>query len=96
MSRGRVLLRAALLLVGGAYMLWRAFEARRLARLLAAADAVLQQRLALVWALVGALAILTGLGVLYMLRPRRRRRTLQMGEQPPVAGPPPHRSTPRQ
>jgi uncharacterized membrane protein len=89
MSRGRVLLRAALLLVGGAYMLWRAFEARRLARLVTAADAVLQQRLALVWALVGALAILTGLGVLYMLRPRRHRRTLVLGDRPPGDGPGP-------
>jgi hypothetical protein len=83
MSRGRVFLRAALLLAGGAYMLWRALEARRLARLLSGGDAVLQQRLALVWALVGALAILTGLGVLYLLRPRRRRRTLVLGDRPP-------------
>lgn len=87
MSRGRVLLRAALLLVGGAYMLWHALQARRLARLLRAADAVLQERLALVWALVGALAILTGLGVLYMLRPRKRRQSLVLGDRPPGEGP---------
>jgi len=89
MSRGRVFLRAALLLVGGAYMLWRAFEARRLARLLSAPDALLQQRLALIWALVGALAILTGLGVLYLLRPRRHRRTLLLGDRSRGDGPRP-------
>ncbi len=89
MSRGRVLLRAALLLVGGAYMLWRAFQARRLARLLGTADALLQERLALVWALVGALAILTGLGAIYLLRPRKHRRTLVLGDRPKGEGPSP-------
>ncbi len=87
MSRGRVLLRAALLLVGGAYMLWRALEARRLARLLPVADALLQERLALVWALVGALAVLTGLGALYLLRPRRHRQTLVLDDRPKGEGP---------
>ncbi len=87
MSRGRVLLRAALLLVGGAYMIWRALHARSLARLLPGPDALLQQRLALIWALVGALAILTGLGALYLLRPRRHRQTLTLGPRPPGDGP---------
>lgn len=89
LSRGRVLLRAGLLLLGGGYMLWRAQEARRLARLLPPATSVLQSRLALVWALVGALAIVTGLGVLAMLRPRRRPKTLQLRERPPGDGPGP-------
>ncbi len=87
MSRGRVLLRAALLLVGGAYMIWRGLHARSLARALPGPDALLQQRLALIWALVGALAILTGLGALYVLRPRQHRKTLSLGHRPPGGGP---------
>ncbi len=83
MSRGRVLLRAALLLIGGGYMIWRALHARSLARLLPGPDALLQQRLALIWGLVGALAILTGIGALYLLRPRRHRQTLILGRRPP-------------
>jgi hypothetical protein len=78
MSRGRVLLRAALLLGGGGVMLWRAVEARRVSRLLSAADAALQDRVALVEGLVGLLAVLTGLAALLALRPRRRRHTLHI------------------
>ncbi len=88
MSRGRVLLRAALLLGGGGFMLWRAAEARRVSRLLSAADAVLQDRVALVEGLVGLLAALTGLAALLALRPRPRRHTLHIDGQGPDE--PPH------
>jgi hypothetical protein len=87
MSRARVLLRSALLLAGGAYMLWRAVEARRVSRLLSAADAVLQDRVALVEGLVGLLAVLTGLAALLALRHRPRRHTLHIEGEPPGPGP---------
>ena len=58
-SRGRLLLRVALLLVGGGFMVWRALETRSAALTQAGADWVLGERLALVMALVGLLALLT-------------------------------------
>ncbi len=78
LSRGRVLLRAALLLGGGAWMLWRAWGAHAASERLPAADALLTGRIALVEALVGALAVLTGVVALSSLRPRARRRTLRL------------------
>jgi hypothetical protein len=86
LSRGRVLLRSALLFAGGGFMLWRAREARGLARLLQGADALLTTRIALVEALVGALAVLTGLAALLSLRSRPRRQTLQLEGGAPPAG----------
>ncbi len=81
LSRGRVLLRVVLLLGGGAFMIWRAFEARAVARLLAGPDALLQRRLALVEGLVGALAVLTGIAALLAARPRPRRHTLHLKDR---------------
>ncbi len=67
-------------------MIWRAFEARRLGRLLSEGDALLQSRLAIVWGLVGLLAVVTGVWALLALRPRRRRHTLHLEDREP---PPP-------
>lgn len=93
LSRGRVLLRSLLLLAGGAFMLWRAWEARAAGRAAGSAGRVLADRLALVEALVGALALLTGAGVLLSLRGRARRHSLHLpepgGPPPPPAGGPP-------
>ncbi|BDG08201.1 hypothetical protein [Anaeromyxobacter paludicola] len=84
MTLQRVLLRVALLCAGGAFMLWRAAEARRAARLLGGAEATLLQRIALVEALVGALALLTGAAVALSLRRRRPRKLLRLGGEGPA------------
>jgi membrane protein implicated in regulation of membrane protease activity len=89
LSRPRVLLRAALLVTGGAYMLWRAWAMNAGAAGQERPEAVLQERLALVWALMGALAIATAIAALLSLRPRRRRHTLHLeGEDRAPPGPP--------
>jgi hypothetical protein len=87
MSIQRVMLRVALLAVGGAFMLWRAGEARRAARNMGGAEAVLLGRIALVEALVGLLALLTAATLTLSLRRRRRQRLLTLGGE----GPPPDR-----
>jgi membrane protein implicated in regulation of membrane protease activity len=81
-SRPRVALRAALLTLGGGFMLWRAFDARRAAQALEGADAALASRMALVWALVGALALVTAAAAALALRPRRRHRSLRLDDLP--------------
>jgi hypothetical protein len=75
-----VLLRAVLLLVGGGFMLWRAWETNRGALLESGGDALLLRRMALVEGLVGALALGAAVIAVLALRPRRRRRTLDLGD----------------
>jgi len=88
-SRGRLLLRVALLLVGGGFMAWRAVETRRAALGLTGAERVLGERLALVMGLVGALALLTALVVTWQLRRRERRPSLRLPGTGPTSGPGP-------
>lgn len=82
LSRSRVLLRAALLVVGGVFMLAKAWEAHAAAAD-AGAGAVLLQRVALVEALVGVLALAAAGMALLALRPRRRARTLRLRDLAP-------------
>jgi heme/copper-type cytochrome/quinol oxidase subunit 2 len=88
-SRGRLLLRVALLLAGGGFMAWRAWETRRSALAQAGADRVLGERLALVMALVGLLAIGTAVVVAWQMRRRERRHSLRLDVGPGVSGPRP-------
>jgi hypothetical protein len=78
MSRSRLLLRVILLATGGAFMLWKAYGASRGARELAGGDALLLQRIALVEALVGVLALGAAAFAGASLRKRSRRRTLDL------------------
>ncbi len=90
LSRGRILLRAVLLWVGGGWALWWAWRSHSRARTLEGADRLLRDRLALVYALVGALAILTGLVAALALRRRPRRHLLHLrGPRGPESGEPP-------
>lgn len=74
-------------------MEWRALETRRASLALSGADRVLGERLALVMALVGLLAILTAGVVAWQMRRRERRHTLHLGptgpgpRAPPSGGP---------
>ena len=86
-SRGRLLLRAALLLVGGGYMGWRAWETRRAALTQTGAERVLGERLALVMGLVGLLALLIAIVVAWQLRRRERRHSLHLPGSTPKAPP---------
>jgi len=70
-------------------MLWRAWEGWAGARLLGGAGRVLADRLALVEALVGLLAILTGVVALLSLRRRERRHSLHLPTGGGGGGPPP-------
>jgi hypothetical protein len=87
LSPARLLLRSGLLFLGGGFMLWRAWEARAVARLVPGPERVLGERIALVEALVGALAVVTGAAALLSLRRRERRHSLHL---PPGARPPLH------
>lgn len=78
MSRPRVLIRAALLLIGAVFMLVKAFQAHRAAGTVPPADALLLERIALVEALVGALALVAAGVALLALRRRRRAHTLHL------------------
>ena len=80
LSRSRVLVRAALLAIGGGFMLWKAWEARAAAALADAPHALLLRRVALVEALVGVLALAAAGMALLALRRRRRRHTLHLGD----------------
>jgi hypothetical protein len=73
-----VLVRAALLAVGGAFMLWKARAASQAARGELGGDALLLRRVALVEGLVGVLALCAALIAVLALRGRRRRRTLNL------------------
>jgi hypothetical protein len=90
LSRPRVILRAALLGAGAGFMFWRALEARRAAATLESGggDALLFSRLALVFGLVGLLALLAAGMALAALRRRRRPPSLRLG-----GGPPPPRAS---
>lgn len=92
LSRPRVLIRAALLWIGGAFMLAKAWSAHRGAALSEPADAVLLSRLALVEALMGALALAAGIVALLSLRRRPRAHTLHLEDvappRPRPSGPP--------
>ena len=80
LSRPRLVLRLVLLAVGGAFILWRALEAHRAARALGGSDGALEGRVALVWALVGALALLTAASAALSLGARAPRKALRLGE----------------
>lgn len=82
LSRPRVLLRAGLLAVGAGFMWWRSALSWRAARTLPGDPGILQGRLALVFALMGLLALLTAGVALGSLRPRRRHPTLKLGGAP--------------
>ncbi len=86
LSRGRVLLRAALLWAGGGWALWWAWRTYGRAGALAGPERALHQRLALVYALVGGLAVLTGLVAALATRPRPRRHTLHLDRRGPPGG----------
>ncbi|HET6921505.1 MAG TPA: hypothetical protein VFI16_00025 [Anaeromyxobacteraceae bacterium] len=88
LSRGRVLLRAALLWAGGGWALWWAWRTHGRAGALDGAGRALLDRLALVYALVGALAVLTGLVAALAARRRARRHTLRLGAPAPGEGAP--------
>jgi hypothetical protein len=91
LSRPRVLVRVALLVLGGAYMLWHALELRRGTQGLEPAEALLRDRFALLWTLVAVVAFATAAVALLSLRSRPRRRSLHLdrgegavpGERPP-------------
>ena len=78
MSRSRLLLRVILLAIGGAFMLWKAYDASRGARALAGGDALLLQRIAMIEALVGVLALGAAMFAAAALRKRHRRRSLDL------------------
>ena len=77
-SRGRLALRGVLLLVGGAFMAWKAWDTRAAATAGAGAERALGMRIAAVEGLVALLAVLTGLAVLWSLRRKERRRSLHL------------------
>jgi hypothetical protein len=82
LSRPRVLLRVALLVAGGVFMLWHAAQAWRASGELEGSAATLQSRVALIAALIGALALLTAIGAAFSLRPRKRGGSLRLGSAP--------------
>jgi hypothetical protein len=81
LTKGRVLLRAALLVGAGAFMLWRAAE-RYQAGAALGADGLTLRRLALFEALLAALALAFAALVLLALRRRAARRSLGLGRPP--------------
>ena len=96
LSRPRLLLRAALLLVVGAFMAWRGFDTRATAGQpgVDPAAALTLSRIALVeWFLAG-LAVVTAAAALLALRQKPRRHSLHLREgeagpgEPPEAGGP--------
>lgn len=95
LSRPRVLLRAALLAIGAGFMWWRSALAWRASRQLPGDPGVMQGRLALVFALMGLLALLTAGIALTALRTRKRVPTLRLRGPPGGAGAPPPGANPR-
>lgn len=79
LSRTRVLLRIALLVVGGVFMLWHAVQTWRASGELEGGAASLQSQIALIEGLVAVLALLTALGASLSLRRRRRGGSLHLG-----------------
>ncbi len=81
LSRPRVLLRAVLLIVASAFMLWKAWGAHLAAREAAGGSgAVLLSRIALVEALLGILGLIAAGVALLALRTRKRTHTLRLGD----------------
>lgn len=81
LSRSRVLLRAALLIVAGAFMLWKAWGAHLAAGEAAGTSgALLLSRIALVEALLGILGLVAAGVALLALRTRRRTHTLRLSD----------------
>ncbi|HET6413752.1 MAG TPA: hypothetical protein VFG53_16965 [Anaeromyxobacter sp.] len=81
LSRPRVLLRALLLVAGGAFLLWKAWGSHAAARASGGGpDAVLLARTALVEGLMGVLGLVAAAVAFLALRPRRRRHTLHLGD----------------
>jgi len=78
LSRPRLLLRSALLALGGGYMVWHALDLRREAQGLDPAESLLRQRFALLWALVALVAFATAAVALLSLRRRPTRQTLRL------------------
>jgi hypothetical protein len=83
LSRSRVLLRAALLLIGGVFMLVKAWEARGAAASDAGPGRLLLERVALVEALVGILAVAAAGMALLALRRQRRGPSLRLRDLEP-------------
>lgn len=81
LSRPRLLLRVALLTVGGVFLLWRGWEAWSGAREGGPA-APLGARAGVVFALMGTLALLTAAGAALALRRPRGRIRLGLGQPP--------------
>ncbi len=81
LSRPRVLLRAVLLIVAGAFMLWKAWGAHLAAReATGGSGALLLSRIALVEALLGVLGLVAAGVALMALRTRKRTHTLRLGD----------------
>ncbi len=81
LSRPRVLLRAALLVVAGAFMLWKAWGTHLAAGAAAgSAEALLYSRMALVEALLGVLGLAAAGVALLALRSRKRTHTLRLSD----------------
>lgn len=81
LSRPRVLLRAALLVVAGAFMLWKAWGTHLAARAAAeSSGAPLLSRMALVEALLGILGLAAAGVALLALRTRKRTHTLRLSD----------------
>jgi hypothetical protein len=78
LSRSRLLLRAALLAIGGVFMLWKALDASRAAGAAGGGEALLLRRIALVEGLVGVLALAAAAMALIALRRRPRRHSLHL------------------
>lgn len=90
LSRPRLLLRAALLVLVGAFMTWRGFETRATAGQpgVDAAAAVTLSRIALVEWILAGLALLTAGAALLSLRRKPRQHSLHLGgDDEPPAGP---------
>jgi hypothetical protein len=87
LSRPRVLLRLVLLLVGAGFMAWRGWETEASSREagLAAGQALLLHRVALVEWLLAALALGTAVAAGLALRRRPARRRLGLVEPKPPA-----------
>jgi hypothetical protein len=86
LSRPRLLLRAALLLVLAGFMAWRAIETGRTAAApgLEPSGAQLLSRIAIIEWILAGLALLTAGAALLALRQRPRARSLRLDGTPPA------------
>ncbi len=80
LSRPRVLLRAVLLVVASAFLLWKAWGAHLATREAGGSGALLLSRIALVEALLGVLGLVAAGVALLALRARKRTHTLRLGD----------------